>query len=82
MTGKHYQWHKSWSRDQDGHLLHNSGLRVLVIKGDGFTDLETDDASLAIFQAKETARGVKIEDLAARLRRLLKEAAEWHPRNP
>ena len=54
----------------------------MVIEGDGFTDLETDDASLAIFQAKETARGVKIEDLAARLRRLLKEAAEWHPRNP
>jgi hypothetical protein len=82
MTGKHYNWHKSWSRDHDGHLLHTSGLRVLVIKGDGFTDLETDDASLAIFQARETARGVDILDLKKRLDRLLSEAALWHQRNP
>ena len=82
MTGKRYNWHKSWHRDQDGHLVHTSGLRVLVIPGDGFTDLETDDASLVIFQAREVSRGVPRHDFAARLQRLMKEAAEWHQQNP
>lgn len=67
----------------EGNLLHSSGLLVLVIREDGYTDLETDDASLAIFQASEKARGVNINDIALRLNRLLKEAAEWHqhPKN-
>jgi len=82
MTGKHYNWHKSWSRDQDGHLVHTSGLRVLVLPGEGFTDLETDDASMAIFQARETSRGVPLHDLARRVQRLIREAQEWHLRNP
>ncbi|WOI43799.1 hypothetical protein [Acidovorax sp. BLS4] len=82
MTGKHHAWFKSWSRDPDGHLLHSSGLRVLVLQEDGYTDLETDDASMAIFQAREASRGVPVHDLAARVQRLLGEAAEWHQRNP
>ena len=81
MTGKHYRWQKSWSRDQEGHLVHASGLRVLVLSGDGYTDLETEGASLAIFQARETSRGVPVHDLVPRLQRLLREAQEWHQRN-
>ena len=82
MTSKHNNWHKSWSRDQDGHLVHASGLRVLVLPGEGYTDLETDDASMAIFQASETSRGVPKHDLIARVQRLIKEAEQWHLRNP
>lgn len=83
MTGKHYQWHKAWRREASGDLLHDSGLRVLVQPADDdAVDLVTDDASLVIFQARETSRGVPIHDLAARLQRLLREAAEWHQRNP
>lgn len=83
MTGKHNNWHRAWSRDQAGHLVHTSGLRVLVQPADdGAIDLEAEEASLAIFQAKEGSRGVPLHDLAARLQRLLREAAEWHQRNP
>lgn len=81
MVGKHKDWHKAWSRD-GSYLVHTSGLRVEVIEGDGFTDLETDDASMAIFQAQETSRGVPIHDLSARLQRLLAEAETWHRNNP
>lgn len=81
MGGKHKGWHKAWRRD-GAYLVHESGLRLHVIEGDGFTDLETDDASLAIFQASETSRGVPVHDLAARVQRLLKEAAAWLERNP
>lgn len=72
----------SWARTQAGHLQHSSGLLVLVAHGQGFTDLETDDASLAIWQASETSRGVPPHDLPARLQRLMKEAEAWHLRNP
>ena len=82
MTNKHFNWHKLWSRDRDDHLLHTSGLRVLVVQDDGFTDLETDDASLAIFQASETSRGVPVHQLVERVKRLIKEAQLWHQKNP
>ena len=81
MSGKHKNWHKEWSRE-GSFLVHTSGLRLEVIEGDGFTDIETDDASLAIFQARETSRGVPLHDLAARVQRLIREGAEWHQRNP
>lgn len=82
MTGKHYQWHKAWTRDAQGHLVHTSGLRLLVTHGPGFTDLETDDASLAILQARETSRGVPAHQLAERVQRLVKEAQIFQERNP
>lgn len=82
MTNKHFNWHKAWSREASGHLLHTSGLRVLVVQGKGFTDLETDEASMAIFQARETARGVPVHQLVERVQRLVKEAQTWHEANP
>lgn len=39
-------------------------------------------ASLAIFQVRETSRGVPLHDLAARVQRLVREAAEWRQKNP
>ncbi len=81
MTGKHKNWHKEWSRE-GSLLVHASGLRLQVVRNDGFTDIETDDASLAIFHASETSRGVPLHDLAARVPRLVREGAEWHQRNP
>jgi hypothetical protein len=81
MGGKHKDWHKEWSRE-GAHLVHTSGLRLQVIQGDGYMDLETDDASMAIFQARETSRGVPLHDLAARVQRLIREAAQWHQSNP
>lgn len=82
MTSKHFNWHKSWARDAQGHLVHTSGLRFLATQGDGFTDLETDDASTAIFQASETARGVPVHQLVERVQRLTKEAQMFMERNP
>lgn len=78
MTNKHFNWHKSWSFDQDGHLIHTSGLKVLVLAGDGFIDLETEDTNVVIFRAREQARGVPPHQLNERLQRLVKEAqAFW-----
>lgn len=82
MTSKHFNWHKSWARDAQGHLVHTSGLRFICTQGDGFTDLETDDASTAIFQASETARGVPVHQLVERVQRLTKEAQMFMERNP
>lgn len=82
MTGKHFGWHKAWARDAQSHLVHTSGLRVTVTHGSGFTDLEADDASLAIFQASETSRGVPVHQLVARIQRLMKEARMFQERNP
>jgi hypothetical protein len=82
VKSKHYLWQKAWSREASGHLAHTSGLRVLVRPGDGFTDLETDAASLAIFQARETSRGVPVFQHADRLKRLMREAEEWQQKNP
>ena len=82
MTGKHRNWHKAWSREASGHLVHSSGLRVLVSHDEGGTDLVTDDASMEAWQAFEQARGVPLHDLVARVQRLLKEATEWHTKNP
>ncbi|WP_170211829.1 hypothetical protein [Rhodoferax bucti] len=46
--------------------------------GDGITNLDTDDASVVIFRASESARGVPVHQLDERLMRLIKEAhAFW-----
>ncbi|MFN3415897.1 MAG: hypothetical protein ACK4ZD_06230 [Caldimonas sp.] len=82
MTGKHYQWHKAWRREPSGHLLHDSGLRVLVTRGPDYTDLRASPDTLEAWQAFEAARGVPMHDMLARLKRLIKEAQEWHARNP
>lgn len=82
VTGKHYRWHTAWRRDADGRLAHTSGLRVLTARSDGFTDYEVDPATLEVFQAAERARGVPLHDILARLKRLIKEAQEWHQHNP
>lgn len=82
MTNKHFGWHKAWSRDAGGHLVHTSGLRFLVARSRLYTDLVTDDASMAIFQASETSRGVPVHQLVERVQRLTKEAKTWHQQNP
>lgn len=82
MTGKHYQWHKHWSRDPEGRLQHDTGIRVLTARADGYTDFQIDPASLTEFQAAQAARGIPMPDMLARLKRLLKEARQWHEKNP
>lgn len=82
MTNKHFNWHKAWARDAQGNLVHTSGLRFIVTRNDGFIDLETDDASMAIFQSRETARGVPIHQLIDRVQRLTKEAQMFQEHNP
>lgn len=82
MSGKHKDWHKAWSRLPSGRLRHLSGLEFEVIVGADYTDIETADDTLAEFQAYEHARGVPLHDLAARVQRLCREAAEWHRTNP
>jgi len=78
MVNKHFNWHNEWSFDSDGHLVHSTGLKVLVTQDEMGTSLETDDASLVIFRAREQARGVPAHQLDERLMRLIKEAqAFW-----
>lgn len=83
MTGKRRNWHKAWRREGAGLLVHESGLRVRLEElEDGSLDAVTDDASTEAWAAFEQARGVPLHDLQARLLRLVKEAAQWHDRNP
>lgn len=81
MTGKHYGWHRAWSRKGD-RLVHISGAEFTIERGDGYTDINAAPETLAEFQAYELARGVPVHDLAARLIRLAREGAEWLERNP
>jgi len=83
MTGKHRNWHKAWRREGLDLLVHESGLRVQLTElDDGSLDAVTEDASAEVWVAFEQARGVPLHDLQARLLRLVKEAAQWHDRNP
>lgn len=81
MTGKHKNWHKAWRRDAAGRLVHISGASFVKVVGDGFTDYSADAQTLGEFQAYELARGVPVHDLAKRLIRLAREAAEWDQDN-
>lgn len=81
MTGKHRNWHKAWRRDSAGRLVHISGAAFIAERGDGYTDYNADAQTLGEYQAYELARGVPAHDLAARLLRLAREAAEWDARN-
>ncbi len=82
MTGKNYQWHKGWSREAPAVLAHISGLKVNATRGDGFIDFVIDKSTLNEYQAYELARGVPLHQIVERLQRLLKEAQEWHQKNP
>lgn len=83
MSGKRRNWHKAWRRESAGYLVHESGLRVRMEEAeDGSLDAVTDDASTEAWSAFELARGVPPHDLQARILRLVKEAAQWHDKNP
>lgn len=82
MTGKHFGWHKAWTRVSDSRLRHSSGLEVVIRPGAGFVDAVAADESIGAFQASEQARGVPPHDLGTRLQRLCREAVKWHERNP
>lgn len=81
MTSKNFNWHKNWHRE-GARLIHISGLAFEVTKGDGYTDIIATGDTLEAWQAFELARGVPLHDLAERAKRLNREAAEWHSRNP
>lgn len=81
MTGKHHNWHKAWRREGQ-RLVHISGAEFIIKRGDGFTDFNAAPETLEEFQRYELARGVPVHDLAKRLIRLAREAAEWHGLNP
>jgi len=72
---------KAWTRLPSGRLRHICGLEFELVEGDGYTDVETCDDTLAEFQKYELARGVPVHDLAERLQRLCREAAYWNQRN-
>lgn len=82
MSGKHKNWHRAWSRLPNGRLRHISGAEFVVVRGQGFTDINAAPETLDEFQAFELARGVPVHDLAQRLIRLAREAGEWLERNP
>lgn len=82
MSGKHKNWHKGWSRLSNGRLRHISGVEFTVERGNGFTDINAAEDTLAEFQHYELARGVPVHDLAQRLMRLAREAGEWLQTNP
>lgn len=78
MTGKHFGWHKAWRRE-GARLVHDSGLAV---EYDDELGWMTDDTTTEAWAAWEQTRGVPLHDLAARIQRLCREAAEWVARNP
>jgi hypothetical protein len=78
MTGKNYNWHKSW-RWHDQRLVHDSGLAFEV---DAVLGVCTCDETLDAWQEFERARGVPQHDLHQRLKRLTREAADYSERNP
>lgn len=82
VSGKHKHWHRDWSRTERGQLRHTSGLLVIVTQDADGTDLDADAASLHACRDAEAARGVQMDQMPDRVRRLLREAAEWHQRNP
>ena len=82
MTRKHHNWHRAWSRLPNGRLRHISGAEFVLVRGDGFTDVNAAPETLADFQDHELSRGVPLHDLAKRLIRLAREAGEWNARNP
>ena len=82
MPGKHKNWHRAWTRLPNGRLRHISGAEFVVVRGDGFTDINAAPEALEEYQAYELARGVPVHDLAQRLMRLAREAGEWLRRNP
>ena len=53
-----------------------------MVEYDDVLGWQTEDASLAIFQASEKARGVPLHDIASRLQRLLREASEIEANRP
>jgi hypothetical protein len=75
-------WPKGWTRLPNGRLRHISGVEFTVEPGEGFTDINAADDTLAEFQAYELARGVPVHDLAQRLMRLAREAGDWLQTNP
>lgn len=76
MGGKHKGWHKAWRREGD-RLVHISGAVFVIERGADYVDIIAAPETLGEFQAYELARGVPVHDLAARLQRLAREAAEW-----
>jgi hypothetical protein len=78
MTGKHYNWHKSW-RWQGQRLVHDSGLAFEV---DEVLGICTCEDVLEAFQAFESARGVPLHDMHSRILRLTKEAGWFYECNP
>ena len=82
MAGRHYNWHKAWVREDSRHLLHHSGLRVLISRGEDYTDFECDPTTLQAYQAFEFRRGVPLHDVVTRLKRLLAEARMWRDPTP
>jgi hypothetical protein len=82
MTSKHYRWQLNWRRLPNGRLRHVSGLEFTVARGDGYTDIQAAPDTLDQFEVFEAARGVPVHDRLARLKRLLREAQQWHRENP
>jgi len=81
MGGKHKNRHKAWHREGD-RLIHISGAVFVIERGLGETDINAAPETLGEFQAYEVGRGVPVHDLAQRLQRLEREAAQWLERNP
>ncbi|MFM7011628.1 MAG: hypothetical protein ACKO0Z_20250 [Betaproteobacteria bacterium] len=44
---------------------------------DGFTDFVGDEVTLAAYQESELKRGVPLEKVLVRLKRLISEASQW-----
>jgi hypothetical protein len=77
VTGKNYGWHKQWSDNDRGQVVHASGLVFDVIKGKDFFDVVVDKSTLKTFQTIELSRGVGLHQIVDRLRCLSREASQW-----
>ena len=70
-----------WCRLDNGRLRHISGLEVVVVEKNGYTDVVSCKDTLDIFAEYEDAHGTIATQFSNRIHRLCHEAAKWYKHN-
>jgi hypothetical protein len=68
----------NWHFDEDGHLTHSCGLKYRIKHGHGFVSLFAHEASLVIFQARQSSKGERLIDVVEHVQRITREAQSFY----